>query len=399
MTASSVLAALLLFGLLGLLGQGIRAIVGLNNAGAFKSNTPSEQSVFSAAYLLFSLMLGFIAGMLGGIALKYQNITQIDANNWKDLLGIVASGYIGADFIENTMRVVIPAATPSGAVAVVAPPGAAVVAPPGAAVVTPGAAVVTSPGAALRTPNPADAASDLANYGPGDSAVSAASLSDLRSQLSLTAAQVNQIHGALLLAHPTGPTQVQIADWSNNMALALSYREAIAQAAQIYGMTPSLICAIAWRESGWGQSRLMRPKGPGGTGDWAPRQGRMPPDGLGWGRGLMQIDYGSHLAFCSNPGEWPDPTKNIAYGCDIFFGGRKQIQADISGISSNELLRASVAAYNAGAGAAIKAIRAGNDVSKITYSPGYVDDIIAAMNWFQGQGFDSQAVADPQAVA
>ena len=93
MTASSVLAALLLFGLLGLLGQGIRAIVGLNNAGAFKSNTPSEQSVFSAAYLLFSLMLGFIAGMLGGIALKYQNLTQITADNWKDLLGIVASGY------------------------------------------------------------------------------------------------------------------------------------------------------------------------------------------------------------------------------------------------------------------------------------------------------------------
>ena len=107
----------------------------------------------------------------------------------------------------------------------------------------------------------------------------------------------------------------------------------------------------------------------------------------------MQIDYGSHLAFCSNAGEWQDPAKNIAFGCDIFFGGRKQIQADIEGISTNELLRASVAAYNAGAGAAVRAIRAGNDVSKITYSPGYVDDIIAAMNWFQAQGFDSETIA------
>ena len=70
----------------------------------------------------------------------------------------------------------------------------------------------------------------------------------------------------------------------------------------------------------------------------------------------------------------------------------RQIQADIVGISSNDLLRASVAAYNAGAGAAIKAIRAGNDVTKITYSPGYVDDIVAAMNWFGSQGFDSQAI-------
>jgi soluble lytic murein transglycosylase-like protein len=358
MTASGVLAALLLFGLLGMLGQGIRAVVGLKNAGSLKSNTASEQSVFSAAYLLFSLMLGFIAGMLAGIALKAQNLTQIDPDSWRELLGIIASGYVGADFIENTMNIVIPrAAAPAGAAAVGAPAGAA---------------------AAASGALPAVSPTDLAN---------------LRAQLSITAAQVDQIHSSLLLARPSGPSAVQIADWNTNIGLALTYRDAIAQASQTYGMTPSLICAIAWRESGWGQSRLMRPKGPGGTGDWAPRQGRMPPDGLGWGRGLMQIDYASHIAFCSNPSEWQDPTKNILYGCDIFYGYRKQIQADISGISSLDLLRASVAAYNAGAGAAIKAIRNGNDVSKITYSPGYVDDIIAAMNWFQTQGFDSQAIA------
>jgi hypothetical protein len=46
------LAALLLFGLLGLIGQGIRAVVGLKNAGALNANTPANQSVFSAAYLL-----------------------------------------------------------------------------------------------------------------------------------------------------------------------------------------------------------------------------------------------------------------------------------------------------------------------------------------------------------
>lgn len=351
MTASSVLSALLLFGLLGLLGQGIRAVVGLKNAGSLNSATPSQQSVFSAAYLLVSLMIGFIAGVLAGIALKFQNIAQIDANSWKELLGIIGSGYIGADFVENTMNLVIPGTTQS-------------------------------------PPPPSQAQQPLLFIPP---AASASDLSDVRAQISGMASQVNQIHTSLLVAHPPAPSTPQVADWTNNMAIALSYRNAIAQASQTYSIPPSLICAIAWRESGWGQSKLMKPKGPGGTGDWAPRQGRMPPDGLGWGRGLMQIDYASHTAFCADPSEWQDPTKNISYGCDIFYGYRKQIQADISGISTSDLLRASVAAYNAGAGAAVKAIRAGNDVSKITYSPGYVDDIIAAMNWFQTQGFDSRA--------
>jgi len=104
----SILLALLLCGLLGVLGQGIRAIVGLKNAGALASTTPSEQAEFSLAYLALSLMIGFIAGVLAGIALNLQNIVAITPDNWKLLLGIAASGYVGADFIENTMSVVIP---------------------------------------------------------------------------------------------------------------------------------------------------------------------------------------------------------------------------------------------------------------------------------------------------
>jgi Domain of unknown function (DUF1906) len=110
--AGSVLAALLLFGLLGLIGQGIRAVVGLKNAGALNANTPANQSVFSAAYLLLSLMIGFIAGVLAGIALKFQDLTKIDQSSWQQLLGIIASGYVGADFVENTMNLVIPGAQP-----------------------------------------------------------------------------------------------------------------------------------------------------------------------------------------------------------------------------------------------------------------------------------------------
>jgi predicted chitinase len=119
-TVSSVLLALLLCGFLGVMGQGVRAIVGLKNAGSLNSTTPGEQAVFSLAYLALSLMIGFIAGVLGGIALNLETIITVDPGNWKMLLGIAGSGYIGADFIENAMSIVIPG-TRSAAKAAPAP--------------------------------------------------------------------------------------------------------------------------------------------------------------------------------------------------------------------------------------------------------------------------------------
>ena len=101
-TVSSVLLALLLCGLLGTLGQDVHAIVGLKNAGSLSSTTPTPQADFSLAYLVLSLMIRFIAGVLAGIALNLENIITVDPSNWKLLLGIAGSGYIGADFIENT---------------------------------------------------------------------------------------------------------------------------------------------------------------------------------------------------------------------------------------------------------------------------------------------------------
>src|SRR5271163_1773216 len=132
-TVGSILLALLLCGLLGVLGQGVRAIVGLKNAGSLNSTTPTEQAEFSLAYLVLSLMIGFIAGILAGIALNLENIITVDPSNWKLLLGIAGSGYIGADFIENTMSVVIPgtrrAATKAPPPPVPIPPPPAIVPP------------------------------------------------------------------------------------------------------------------------------------------------------------------------------------------------------------------------------------------------------------------------------
>src|SRR6202040_1671752 len=38
----------------------------------------------------------------------------------------------------------------------------------------------------------------------------------------------------------------------------------------------------------------------------------MPPDGLGWGRGLMQVDYAE--SDFGKTGPWMDPTANILFG-------------------------------------------------------------------------------------
>jgi predicted chitinase len=152
---SSVLLALLLCGFLGFIGQGVRAIVGLKNAGSLNSTTPSEQAVFSLAYLALSLMIGFVAGVLAGLALGLQDIIAIDPGNWKLLLGIVGSGYIGADFVENTMSLVIPGRRPAAEAKPTPPPAPINVSPPAPVSVSP-RAPSTAPapepegGAALR---------------------------------------------------------------------------------------------------------------------------------------------------------------------------------------------------------------------------------------------------------
>jgi predicted chitinase len=110
LSSANVLAILLLCGLMGLVGQGARAAVGLktmSNAAASPTG-PSQETEFNAAYLLISLMIGFIAGVLAGLALGLGNLAKIDPSDVKTLLGIAAAGYAGTDFIENSLSIFIP---------------------------------------------------------------------------------------------------------------------------------------------------------------------------------------------------------------------------------------------------------------------------------------------------
>jgi predicted chitinase len=106
--SAGLLATLLLCGLMGMLGQGVRAAVGLKSAAALDATTPGQQSEFNAAYFLISLMIGFIAGVLAGIGVGIKTVMAVTSSDINVLLGIAVAGYAGADFIENAFTRIIP---------------------------------------------------------------------------------------------------------------------------------------------------------------------------------------------------------------------------------------------------------------------------------------------------
>lgn len=102
-TASQTLIALALCGVMGLIGQSARAVIGLKGAGS--STVPGQQSAFDASYLVVSLLIGAVAGVLAGLLTGLEKFT--DTVTLQNLMTIAAAGYAGADFIENAMSLVL----------------------------------------------------------------------------------------------------------------------------------------------------------------------------------------------------------------------------------------------------------------------------------------------------
>ena len=166
------------------------------------------------------------------------------------------------------------------------------------------------------------------------------------------------------------------------------YHPYVIESAEKYNLNPWVIAGLGSRESHWGLA--LKPKGPGGTGDHAPRKGKMPPDGLGWGRGIMQIDYFSHPF--ARGDEWMDPQKNIMYGSKVLANSMRTIKGRctlkdgsivIPGYDSDRLICYGLAAYNAGPLAVLTAIRRGVDVDLVTTGDNYSADVLSRAGWFQ----------------
>lgn len=177
---------------------------------------------------------------------------------------------------------------------------------------------------------------------------------------------------------------------------ARPYSDLILRVSREEGLDPYLIFAVGDRESLWGDA--LKPKGPAGTGDWTPRtwgKSPMPPDGLGWGRGLMQLDY-TYLP----PGEWRDPLTNIRMGAKRLKEGISYFSQDKRGktvtlsataaerrgiapgayldprpLAGKDLWEAAIAAYNTGVLNVLYNIIAGKPAQFTTTGGDYVSDV------------------------
>lgn len=224
-------------------------------------------------------------------------------------------------------------------------------------------------------------------------------------------------------------------------AYAQPYADAILAVASARGADPFAIYALGDRESLWGTASAYKQQ----TGDWAARdrtlaaaQARpdiykivstysrvidaktgetreyakvMPADGLGWGRGLMQIDWEQQFDWVSR-NDWRDTFKNIDYGVTYLmsllklFGGTSGIgtvatggkvyvsasyatwlnglkkRTDLVGGTYNDprplagvsLQAAAVAAYNTGPGNVIRNLALGLPAEASTSGGDYTAD-------------------------
>lgn len=108
--SAEILHKLLLCGLLGLIGQGIRVIVGLKKLREESEVKATDNQNAKAVYdhqfdvkqLWLSLFIGFVAGCL-------VSFTREDKDMSNDVqLAIIAAGYAGTDFIEGVLKKILP---------------------------------------------------------------------------------------------------------------------------------------------------------------------------------------------------------------------------------------------------------------------------------------------------
>lgn len=178
-----------------------------------------------------------------------------------------------------------------------------------------------------------------------------------------------------------------------DFAEAVKFKVFINAAAQKIGVDPVVVGGIGSRESRWGL--INRPPGPAGTGDFGPRRfptafraGALPPDGGGYGRGLMQIDFDA-FPF-ARTGNWQDSASNINTGCNVLQSNLELLGRRTS-LTGRDLLQAAIAAYNCGAGNVLSAIQGGHDLDFFTTGRDYSKDVLNRAGFFQNAGWASLA--------
>ena len=114
METSEILLQLLTGGLLGLVGQMLRFLVGykkLNDTAA--KNGKSVSDMFQTSRFVISLVIGFVAGIIGVVSLSEFKESIFSANVKETVLTLIGIGYAGTDFIEGFIKKYIPDTTSS----------------------------------------------------------------------------------------------------------------------------------------------------------------------------------------------------------------------------------------------------------------------------------------------
>lgn len=101
---SEIISALLLGGILGLVGQGIRAIMGVKKMREENANPALPSYDLNVSRLIASLFIGFAAGLLATLPFFDPKFTAGPDWSQQVILTLIAAGYSGADFIEGFLK-------------------------------------------------------------------------------------------------------------------------------------------------------------------------------------------------------------------------------------------------------------------------------------------------------
>ncbi|WP_457324472.1 hypothetical protein [Roseateles sp. P5_E11] len=109
MDAGTLLAGCGLSAVLGAFGQGMRAVGGLKKQfDEAHEKGKKLADVFEGVVFAFSLFVGVVAGVAAYLGMIYGSKDGVDWDKGTSVLGIIAAGYAGADFIESFAKKYLP---------------------------------------------------------------------------------------------------------------------------------------------------------------------------------------------------------------------------------------------------------------------------------------------------
>ena len=102
-TPINILVLIILGAILGMVGQGLRVVVGIKKLGDQASNEKKDQkNLFETQQLVLSLIIAFAVGAIAGVLAAVTNINTEFSTSL--IFTFIAAGYAGTDFIEGFMR-------------------------------------------------------------------------------------------------------------------------------------------------------------------------------------------------------------------------------------------------------------------------------------------------------